>query len=320
MRQIKQQFDIALSFAGEDRAYVEKVAAWLLKMGYKVFYDKYETVTLWGKNLYESLIEAYQKKARYTVMFCSKYYAKKIWTNVERQAAQAKAYKSCKDYILPARFDKTEIPGLLPTTTYIELKDYSPKKFALLIKEKVGPVPRKVFFPDELDILYKSLDATTTKKKESIRNIAGNFFKALSLMTSEERNLLKTLVDYTCPAGPPDNVHINLEYFGRLAKLSSDDIISRLARLDCLGVESKVKQEDISDDRICGLGNILTLRYCPLAISCPKNGTFVVIKIFRLLSRHLCPSCRVRALESLDFSFLSSLAGFPEEQKSLKVN
>jgi hypothetical protein len=45
-------FDIALSFAGEDRKYVEEVADTLKKMGFRIFYDKYETVTLWGKDLY----------------------------------------------------------------------------------------------------------------------------------------------------------------------------------------------------------------------------------------------------------------------------
>ena len=37
-------FDIALSFAGEDRQYVEEVAKVLRAMGFRVFYDKYETV------------------------------------------------------------------------------------------------------------------------------------------------------------------------------------------------------------------------------------------------------------------------------------
>ncbi|MGP8049154.1 MAG: hypothetical protein ACLPYB_00960 [Desulfobaccales bacterium] len=37
----EKQFDVALSFAGEDRKYVEEVASNLRKMGIKVFYDKY---------------------------------------------------------------------------------------------------------------------------------------------------------------------------------------------------------------------------------------------------------------------------------------
>jgi hypothetical protein len=318
MRQVPKQFDIALSFAGEDRGYVEKVAHWLSRMGYRVFYDKYEAVTLWGKDLYDYLTEIYQKRARYTVMFCSKYYAKKIWTNLERRAAQAKAFESSKDHILPARFDDTKIPGLLPTTGYVELKDYYPKKFALLVKEKVGKVPRKMFFPEEPDLLYKELKVTNKRKKEMVLASAMHFWRALSLMTLEERRLIKIVVDNTCPTGPPDNAHLNIEYLGRLVKISPAEVVSKFTRLDCLGIETKLKREHTSDDRICRSANIFFLRFCPLAVNCLTNATIVAIKIFELLSNYLCPECGLVALESLDFSFLSSLAGFPEYQRKKK--
>jgi len=38
----KFEYDVALSFAGEDRAYVEKVAKYLKEKSIRVFYDKYE--------------------------------------------------------------------------------------------------------------------------------------------------------------------------------------------------------------------------------------------------------------------------------------
>lgn len=44
-----QEYDVALSFAGEDREYVEQVATLLLNAGIRVFYDKFETVKLWGE-------------------------------------------------------------------------------------------------------------------------------------------------------------------------------------------------------------------------------------------------------------------------------
>jgi len=86
-------FDVALSFAGEDRAYVEKVANYLKEKSIRVFYDKYEKTMLWGKDLYVHLDEVYQKKARYCVMFLSRHYAEKLWTNHERKSAQARAFK-----------------------------------------------------------------------------------------------------------------------------------------------------------------------------------------------------------------------------------
>jgi len=138
------EYDVALSFAGEDRGYVEMVAEQLTARGVSVFYDRYETATLWGKDLYVHLSDVYRSKARYTVMFISKHYKDKVWTNQERRAAQSRALEESIEYILPARFDDTEIPGLLPTTAFIDLRTNSPVNVALLLCEKLGRTPLSV--------------------------------------------------------------------------------------------------------------------------------------------------------------------------------
>lgn len=117
----KYEYDVALSFAGEDRHHAEALANLLESGGYRVFYDKYEQAPLWGKNLYDHLSSIYKDEARYCVMFLSKYYAQKLWTNHERQNAQARAFEENKEYILPIRIDNTEIPGFLSTVGYLDL-------------------------------------------------------------------------------------------------------------------------------------------------------------------------------------------------------
>lgn len=131
------QYDVAFSFAGEDRDYVEKVALALKKKGVKVFYDEFETVSLWGKDLYQYLSEIYSKKARFTIIFISKSYSKKLWTTHELKAAQARAFNENSEYILPARFDDTEIPGIQSTVGYINLDNYLPSDFSELIVKKL---------------------------------------------------------------------------------------------------------------------------------------------------------------------------------------
>lgn len=131
------EFDIALSFAGEDREYVDKVAGILKSKGISVFYDKFEEATLWGKNLYEYLSDIYSNKAFYTIMFISEHYNKKLWTNHERRAMQSRAFQENQEYILPARFDDTIIPGLLPTIGYISLVEKSPEDFCEIIIKKL---------------------------------------------------------------------------------------------------------------------------------------------------------------------------------------
>ena len=115
-------YDVCLSFAGEDRPYVEAVADALRERGVRVFYDMYEQANLWGKDLYVHLADVYQNRARYCVLFVSRHYAKKVWTSHERQNAQARAIGGSKEYILPARFDRTEVPGLprLPISSTCE--------------------------------------------------------------------------------------------------------------------------------------------------------------------------------------------------------
>jgi hypothetical protein len=134
----KYDYDVTLSFAGEDREYVGRVASYLQKNDIKVFYDDFKKVELWGKNLIDYLSEIYQKKAKYCVIFSSKHYVEKIWTNHERKNALARAIGEKKEYILPARFDNTELPGILPTIGYIDISNLSPEEFGQLIIQKVN--------------------------------------------------------------------------------------------------------------------------------------------------------------------------------------
>ena len=132
-----REFDVALSFAGEDRAYIDEVANRLRYSGVKVFYDLFEEANLWGKNLYDYLSDIYMNKALYTVMFISRSYAEKMWANHERKSMQARAFQESQEYILPARFDDTVIPGILPTTAYISLEGKSPLSFVKIIQRKL---------------------------------------------------------------------------------------------------------------------------------------------------------------------------------------
>lgn len=134
----EERYDIALSFAGEDRSYVEKVAEYLKANDVVVFYDKFEEVEMWGKELTEHLDWVYRTGAQYCVMFISKHYAEKMWANHERKSALAAAIQARQEYILPARFDSTELPGLRPTIGYINLAAKTPEELGAMIIKKLG--------------------------------------------------------------------------------------------------------------------------------------------------------------------------------------
>lgn len=175
MSKREAQYDVCLSFAGEDRDYVEQVAAHLASLGVTVFYDRYEQTNLWGKDLYTHLDDIYRKKARYCVMFISKHYRRKLWTNHERRSAQAHAFESNSEYILPARFDNTDIAGILPTVGYISLKGLTPEAFASVIKSKLEG---------------KAKTKSTVKRPSEFRRIYFEGFDYLQLRQKDAKQLL----------------------------------------------------------------------------------------------------------------------------------
>jgi hypothetical protein len=141
MGSVTFDYDVAISFAGEQRREAEAVAACLLKVGISVFFDEYEQATLWGKDIYEHLGGVYQHKARYCLMLVSAAYAAKVWTTHERRSAQARGLTQGTEYILPVRFDDTEIPGLLPTIGYLRFQDHGAQGICDLLRQKLGIAP-----------------------------------------------------------------------------------------------------------------------------------------------------------------------------------
>jgi len=82
-------------------------------------YDENEQVRLWGKDLAEHFELLYRRSGKYCVIFISRAYVESMWTRLERRAALARALTEQNEYILPARFDRTEVPGIPPTVHYI---------------------------------------------------------------------------------------------------------------------------------------------------------------------------------------------------------
>lgn len=134
------KYDVTLSFAGEERSYVEDIAKLLKEQNIKVFYDNFETSNLWGKDLYQYFQSIYKEQALYCVIFFSKNYLKKFWTRHELKQAQARAFFENREYILPVIIDVNlnDIPGMNATTGFIEYKDFSHKKIVELIIEKIN--------------------------------------------------------------------------------------------------------------------------------------------------------------------------------------
>lgn len=142
-------YQVALSFAGEQRQYVEAVAHALRERHVLVFYDQFETATLWGKDGVEFFHKLFSTDASYVVMFISKEYIEKKWPRHERRAALSRAIEASAEYLLPVRFDDSAVPGLPDTVQYVKAENFAPEALADLISQKLSVPPPLSFDADE---------------------------------------------------------------------------------------------------------------------------------------------------------------------------
>ncbi len=133
-----RRWDVALSFAGAQREYVERVATALKARGVRCFYDEDEQVRLWGTHLADELPRIYAEESAAVVVFITADYAGASWTRLERLAAFSRAVAEAGVYVLPARFDDSQLPGLLPDVVTVDLRRYTPEQFAGLVEEKLA--------------------------------------------------------------------------------------------------------------------------------------------------------------------------------------
>lgn len=136
----EEKYDIAISFAGENRDIAEQLANKLDKKQVKVFYDSFEQANLWGKNLYDYLSSVYSEKSKFCIMLLSKHYESKLWTNLERKSAQARAFRENREYILPIRIDDTKITGLQETVGYVDFNSHTIDEIVEMIMKKIKTI------------------------------------------------------------------------------------------------------------------------------------------------------------------------------------
>ncbi len=303
------QYDVCLSFAGAQRRYVKRVADLLRKKGVRVFFDKYETAELWGRDLYSHLDEVYQHMARYCILFASKAYAAAVWTNHERKSAQARALQANREYILPARFDKTPIPGIPDTVHYINLATVKPRKLAEIILKKIGGRERRDYLPPVPDKLFERLDISAdAKAKDAAHGQAASFLNALRRMSEEERAVVLKLVWYGCPTDLPKNVHINLDFLRRLTGKTPARIKLLLGNLRSLGFTCRVRSETHNHHRKQALGQseMVELEWLDLTDESEYPALVAAYEMVNGATDGYCEVHGWQFLERLDFSQLAS--------------
>lgn len=122
VRKTTYPWDVALSFAGEDREIVKRFTELVNANGYTVFYDFDLQYQLWGENLRRKLSEVYKYEAQYMVIFLSKDYPEKDWTQFEFEIGKEASGKRTGTYLLPLIINDTHIVGLSRDIGYFDLR------------------------------------------------------------------------------------------------------------------------------------------------------------------------------------------------------
>lgn len=310
------EYDVCLSFAGEDRDYVSRVASELKKNGVRVFYDEYEKVNIWGKDLYVHLDDIYKNAARYCVLFVPRYYANKLWTNHEHRSAQERALKENTEYILPARFDDIPIPGLRETVGYIDLRGRKPENFAGLIIEKVGGHIRANYLPPIPDLLFDELETESEEDKEEAYAAASNFFSSLKRMTDDERHLIFHFFLKACPAELPENVHINIDLLRRLSGVTPSKIKRLLGGLQSLGFFTMLGEGQETEGHL-GRHEMLALEWHDMSVDGVGNATDVADAMIHGATSGYCELHAIEALKRLDFSQLAKVTAVEDDHHAI---
>lgn len=211
-------FDLAFSFAGEDRHYVKEVKDACEKLGLTVYYDEDRKIDQWGKSFLGEQRKVYSGyKTKHFVPFISRhYFAKPVPTDEFKSALMESTKRS--QYILPIKLDNSEIAVeyLHRDTQYLKKDEYTPEQLAGALKYVVdrGEEPPKQIdklLDDELKLPAPKIVPRTYSKFQQaealIEYVASKFEKHLPRLQDEGYTPIVRKKD--------DSAHIMVEKDGK---------------------------------------------------------------------------------------------------------
>jgi hypothetical protein len=132
------EYDVALSFAKEDRNVAEEFASALGAKNINVFFDEIQADQSGGSDPVFHIAELCRTKAHYCVMLISQHYPLNKWTEAERTSVRQHALRDVDEYFLPVQLDHTEVPGITEAAGYRNLRQHPLERIVDLLQQKLG--------------------------------------------------------------------------------------------------------------------------------------------------------------------------------------
>ena len=135
----QHRFEVALSFPGEHRSYVERVASELKrKLGQDAcFYDRYYEAQLAQPSLDTLLQDIYGERSGLVVAFICREYDEKEWCGIEWQKIRERRVFRDEREIMYVRLDDGDVTGMTKLDGYLDARERQPEEIARLIVERV---------------------------------------------------------------------------------------------------------------------------------------------------------------------------------------
>jgi hypothetical protein len=132
-------FDVALSFPGEARELVEKVAAELESLigPNAYFYDNNYVSQLAQPSLDTLLQGLYRDRAKLVVVFLSEHYEQKPWCGVEFHAIREIIMHKKHSQVMYVKVGDGKVAGVFDTDGYVDAQKFNPGEIARFIQERV---------------------------------------------------------------------------------------------------------------------------------------------------------------------------------------
>ena len=133
------RFQIALSFPGEYRSRVEKIASALAEVvgRNKILYDRWHVAEFARPNLDVYLPKLYHEKSLLLVFFLCGDYALKEWCGLEWRAGRDLLKRNEDDRLMFLRLDLANIPGLYSIDGYLDISRLSDDEVARAILNRL---------------------------------------------------------------------------------------------------------------------------------------------------------------------------------------
>jgi len=121
-REENYEFDIAISFAGQNRILAKHIAEQLLSLDVQVFYDENFESNYLGKAWSKEFTRIFGSSSRYVLCLLDANYQEKIWPTFEREIFVPRIQKA---EVIPVYLDDTPIVGMPKDVIGIVFEDMS---------------------------------------------------------------------------------------------------------------------------------------------------------------------------------------------------